>query len=215
MDNISRATTTVSKRQQSCCNSDQIHGSHKCSAFAGERVFMPLHVAADICPESMVRLIVTELHERQTRCVRITEYWPVRPLNGQELSPATIVVVLQTDQASEVATHFHKNDKFQAYSYDLKGLEFQEYRSIKDPELPVSWNMEAVWRREEHRERSRRARLKYQFRMGPTTRGDIWLTARKSTLSMTLIQDNGSLRCTCRRATKKESLIGLRARWPT
>ena len=38
---------------------DQIHGSHKCRAFEGERPFMPLHAAADICPESMVRLIVT------------------------------------------------------------------------------------------------------------------------------------------------------------
>ena len=49
---------------------------------------------ADIGPESMVRLIVSEIHERQISCVRITEYWPVRPLIGQELSPATIVVVL-------------------------------------------------------------------------------------------------------------------------
>ena len=71
---------------------------------------MFLHFAADIFPESMVRLIVSELHERQISCVRITEYWLGRPQDGQELSPATIVVVLQTDQASEAVTHFHKND---------------------------------------------------------------------------------------------------------
>ena len=124
---------------------------------------MLLHVAADIGPESMVRLIVSELHERQISCVRITENWPVRPLMCQELSLATIVVVLQTDQASEAATHFHKTDQFQAYLFDLKGFECLEYRSIKDSEPLVSWNMEAVWRREEHRERSRRARLKEQL----------------------------------------------------
>ena len=50
--------------------------------------------------------------------------------------------------------------------FDLKGFECLEYRSTKDSELPVSWNMEAVWRREEQRERSRRARLKEQFEMG-------------------------------------------------
>ena len=94
---------------------DQIHGDHKCKASEGERSFMLLHVAADIGPESMVRLIVSELHERQISCVRITEHWPVRPLIGQELSLATIVVVLWTDQASEAATHFYKNDKYQAF----------------------------------------------------------------------------------------------------
>ena len=128
---------------------DQIHDDHKCRASEGERSFMLLHVAADISLESMVRLIVSELHERQISCVRITEYWPVRPLIGKELSLATIVVVLQTDQAREAATHLHKNDKCQAYSFDLKGFECLEYRSTKDSEPPVSWNMEAVCRREE------------------------------------------------------------------
>ena len=128
---------------------------------------MFLHVAADIGPESIARLIISELHELQISCVRLTEYWPDRPEMGQELSPATIVVVLQTDHAREAATHFHKHDTFQAYSFDLNGFECLEYRSTKDSEPPVSWNMEAVWRREEQRERSRRARLKEQFGIGP------------------------------------------------
>ena len=91
----------------------QIDGDHKCRASEGEGSFMFLHVAADIGPESMVRLIVLGFHEREISCVRITGHWPVRPLIGQELSFATLVVVLRTDQASEAATHFHKNDKFQ------------------------------------------------------------------------------------------------------
>ena len=76
--------------------------------------------------------------------MRLTEYWPDRPEMGQEVSPATIVVVLQTDHAKEAATHFHKNVKIQAYVFDLKGFECLEYRSTKDSEPPVSWNMEEV-----------------------------------------------------------------------
>ena len=162
-----KAAACPPQTEQTAIKRDQIRGDHKCKAFEGERSFMLLHVAADIGPESMVRLIVSELHERQIRYVRITEHWLVRRLMSQELNPATIVVVLKTDQASEAATHFHKHVKFQPYLFDLKGSERLEYRSTKDSEPLVSWNMEAVWRREEQRERSRRPRLKQQLEMGP------------------------------------------------
>ena len=145
---------------------DQIHGSHKCRASEGERSFMLLHVAADICRESMVPLIVSEYNFLQISRVRITEYWLVRALSGQEFSLATAMVVLQTDQASQAATHFHQNDQHHAYSYDLKGLVAQEYQSTKVFEPLVSWNMGGVWQRDEQRERNRRARLKDQYGMG-------------------------------------------------
>ena len=145
---------------------DRVHGHHKCKASEAERSFIFLHVAADICPESMVRLIVSELHQQQISCVRITECWPNRPLIGQELDPATITVVLQTDQARQAAVHFRQNNEYLAYSHGWKGLVAQEYRSIKVGEAPVSWNMDSVWQQNEQRERNSRSRLKEQHGMG-------------------------------------------------
>ena len=75
-------------------------------------------------------------------------------------------MVLPTDQAREAATHFHQNDKYQAYSYDLRGLVAQEYRSTKVSEPPVNWNMDTVWQHDEQRERNRWSRLKEQYGMG-------------------------------------------------
>ena len=94
---------------------DQIHGHPKCRASEAERSFMILRVAADIRPESMVRLILSELHQQQISRVRITECWPNQLLSGQELDLATITVVLQTDQARQAAVHFHLSNQYLAY----------------------------------------------------------------------------------------------------
>ena len=101
---------------------DQIQGEYTSAAVVAERTFQLLHVAADIGPESFARLIISEFHELQISCVRVTEYWPDRPALGQELSPATVVVVLQTDRAREAATYFHNNDKFHVFFSILKAL---------------------------------------------------------------------------------------------
>ena len=87
---------------------NQIHSSEKCRKSEEERAFVLLRVAADICSESMIRLIVSEFHQLQISCVRITESWPNRLLKGQKLDSATITVVLQTDQARQAAIHFHQ-----------------------------------------------------------------------------------------------------------
>ena len=137
-----------------CINRDKIRGEHKCAEVEAERSFQLLRVAADIAPESIARLIFSELQEMQISCVRVTQHWPERPSPGQELGPASVVVVLQTNRAWEAATHFHKNDEFHDYSFDLRGFECLEYRSTRKGEPPVSWNMQEVWKREEQRERS-------------------------------------------------------------
>ena len=87
------------------------------------------------------------------------------------MGPASVVVVLQTNRAWEAATHFHKNDQFQDYSSDLRGFVCLEYRSTRRGEPPVSWNMQEVWKRDEQRETSRRAKLKAQFGIAPQ---DAW-----------------------------------------
>ena len=134
-------TTTI------CVNRDNIRGEHKCAQVRAERSFQVLHAAADIAPESIARLIFAELQEMQISVVRLTQWWPEHPRPGQELGPASVVVVLQTNRAWEAAVHFHKNDQFHDYSFDLRGLVCQEYRSTRRGEPPVRWNMQEVWKR--------------------------------------------------------------------
>ena len=145
---------------------NQIHSSEKCRKSEEERAFVLLRIAADICSESMIRLIVSEFHQLQISCVRITESWPNRLLKGQKLDSATITVVLQTDQARQAAIHFHKNNKYVWYSCGWKGLVAQEYQSTKPGQPPCSWNIDRTWHHFETREMAYRIRLREDYRMG-------------------------------------------------
>ena len=81
-----------------------------------------MHVASDIAPESLARLVISELQKKQISVVRVTHRWLERPRPGQEVGPSSIVVVLQTNRAWEAAVHFHKNDQFHDYSFDFRCL---------------------------------------------------------------------------------------------
>ena len=105
-----------------CFNRDKFRGEHKCPELEAERSFHLMHIAPDIAPESIARLILSELQEKQISVVRLTQYWPEHPRPGQELGPASVVVVLQTNRAWEAAVHFHKNDQFHDYSFDFRCL---------------------------------------------------------------------------------------------
>ena len=78
---------------------DQIRGKEKCSAREEERTFVLLQVSADIRPESLIPLIVSEFHQLRISIVRITVGWPDRPNRRQKLDAATITVMLQAYQA--------------------------------------------------------------------------------------------------------------------
>ena len=90
------------------------------------------NVAADIAPESIARLIVSEFQDMQISVVPLTQYWPEHPRPGQELGPASVVVVLQTNRAWEAAAHFHKNDQFHDYSFDFRGLSMSGIQEHKE-----------------------------------------------------------------------------------
>ena len=64
---------------------NQNHSSEKCRKWEEERSFVVQRVAADICLESMIRLIVYDFHQLQINCVRITESWPNISLKGRSL----------------------------------------------------------------------------------------------------------------------------------
>ena len=78
---------------------DQICEERKCHKRETDRTFEIQMVAPDLPPQALVRLVLSEFQERQFSMSRMTEIWPPRNAPNQELGPAKIVVVLQSDGA--------------------------------------------------------------------------------------------------------------------
>ena len=146
------------------CRRDQIHGKDECRKVEEERSFVLQRVAADIRPESIIRLILSEFHQLQSSCVRITILWPERAIWRQPLDAATVTVVLQTDQAPQAAVHFHFNNQVNCYSHRWGGFVAQEYRSTRAGQDKCSWNMERECFHREGREMERRGKLRASHR---------------------------------------------------
>ena len=130
-----------------------------------DRSFEIMGVAADLSPQSIVRWILTELHEDQMSVSRVTLVWPPCPKPNQALGPAKVVVVLQSDGAKEAALRFHKNERFAANSCEWRGLICLEPRPditnySRRHEPPPDWSMEEVWDRLGAAEMADRERLR-------------------------------------------------------
>ena len=86
-----------------------------------DRYFEICGVSPDTAPQAWVRLVVSELQEKQISVSRMTHIWPRRPKPNHAVGPARIVVVLQSDGAQEAALIFLKNERFLAYSCETMG----------------------------------------------------------------------------------------------
>ena len=133
-------------------------------------------VAPDISPQSWVRLVLSELQERQLSPSRMTHIWPKNSPTNQVLGPAKIVVVLQSDGAQEAALIFHMNERFLEYPWNRQGLRSQEPRADRTNhamrnERPADWNMEEVWERLGTDEMGKRERLRRHNGLHP---GQAW-----------------------------------------
>ena len=95
---------------------DQVWCDHKCKLREMNRTFEIQMVTADLPTEDLVRLVMSELQDRQIGTTRMTIIWPERPLHSEELGPAKIVVVVQSEGAQEGALIFHQNARFNRYS---------------------------------------------------------------------------------------------------
>ena len=122
-------------------------------------------VAPDLPPQALVRLVLSELQERQFSLSRMTHIWPTRNSPNQALGPAKIVVVLQSDGAQDAALIFHMNERFIRYSWNRQGLRCQEPRAERTNyatkhEKLADWNIEEVWDRLGKEELDQRERLR-------------------------------------------------------
>jgi len=144
---------------------DQIRNEKRFTKREVDRSFEIQMVAPDLPPQAWVRLVLSELQERQFSLSRMTHIWPKRNLPNQELGPAEIVVVLQSDGAQDAALIFHMHERFIRYSWRRQGLRCQEPRpertkySTKHGKL-ADWNIEDAWDRLGDEEIDRRERLK-------------------------------------------------------
>ena len=144
---------------------NQIHSSEKCRKWEEERAFVVLRVAADICLESMIRLIVSDFHQLQINCVRITESWPNRSLKGRSLILQRSHWCFKQTKPVGPPSISTKNSKCVCYSYGWKGLVAQEYRITKPGQRPCSWNIDITWHHFATREMAYRTRLREDYRM--------------------------------------------------
>ena len=141
-----------------------------------DRSFEIHGVAPDISPQSWVRLVLSELQERQLSASRMTHIWPKHSPINQALGPAKIVIVLQSDGAQEAALIFHMNERFLHYSWNRQGLRCQEPRTDRTNyamrhERLAEWNMEEVWDRLGNEEMHKRERLRRHNGLHP---GQAW-----------------------------------------
>ena len=130
-----------------------------------DRTFEIQMVAPDLPPQAWVRLVMSELQERQLSLSRMTHIWPKRNLTNQVLGLAKIVVVLQSDGAQDAVLIFHMNERFIRYSWNRQGLRCQEPRQDRTNyatkhERPADRNIEDVWDRWGREELDQRERLK-------------------------------------------------------
>ena len=143
---------------------DQIWEQKKCHKREIDRTFEIQMVAPDLPPQAWVRLVLSELQDRQLSLSRMTEIWPKRNSLNQELGPAKIVVVLQSDGAQDAALIFHMNERFLHYSWKRQGLRCQESRpertKYSTKHEMANWNIEEAWERLGDKEMDRRERLK-------------------------------------------------------
>ena len=68
-------------------------------------------VALDLPTQDLVRLVLSDLQDRQISLSRMTEIWPKRNATNEELGPTKIIVVLQSEKVQEAALIFHQNEK--------------------------------------------------------------------------------------------------------
>ena len=107
-------------------------------------------VAPDLPTQDLVRLVLSELQDRQLSLSRMTEIWAKRNATNEELGLAKIIVVLQSDGVQDAALIFHMNERFIRYSWNRQGLRCQEPRPERHTnasrnERPADWNIEDLW----------------------------------------------------------------------
>ena len=129
---------------------DQVWCDHKCKLREMNRTFEIQMVTADLPTEDLVRLIMSELQDRQIGTTRMTTIWPERPLHSEELGPAKIIVVVQSEGAQEGALIFHQNARFNRYSWKNQGLRCQEprperHRNARKIDEFANWNIKDLW----------------------------------------------------------------------
>ena len=107
---------------------DQIWEEMKCHKREIDGTFEIQMVAPDLPPQAWVSVVLSERQDRQFSLSRMSEIWPKRNLPNQELGPAKIVVVLQSDGAQDAALIFQMNERFLRYSWKRQGLRCQESR---------------------------------------------------------------------------------------
>ena len=54
--------------------------------------------------------------------VRIFIRWPKAPKKGEDLDPASVQIVFQTNNVQEAVVHFHDNERYAGYFHDGKGF---------------------------------------------------------------------------------------------
>ena len=114
------------------------------------RTFEIHMVTPDLPTQDLVRLVMSELQDRQISMSRMTEIWPRRNAINEELGPAKIIVVVQSEGVQEAALIFHQNERCNRYSSKNQGLRCQEprpewHRNAGRNERPANWNIEDLW----------------------------------------------------------------------
>ena len=122
-------------------------------------------VAPDLPTQDLVRLVLSELQDRQLSLSRMTEIWPKRNATNEELGPAKIIVVLQSDGVQDAALIFHMHERFIRYSWNRQGLRCQEprperHRNASRNERPADWNIEDLWEKRGADQMDQRERIK-------------------------------------------------------
>ena len=108
---------------------DQLNSRTKLEMFEQYWTFTLLGIDCSIRPESLIRWILAALHDLEASCMRIVIKWLEEPRQNHASGPATAIVVLQTDRPKIAAFYFHRNEQYDAYSHEGKGITAQEARN--------------------------------------------------------------------------------------
>ena len=79
---------------------DQVWRDRKCKLREMNRTFEIHMVTADLPTQDLVRLIMSELQDRQIGTTRVTVIWPRRPPPNEDFGPAKIIVVVQSRRST-------------------------------------------------------------------------------------------------------------------
>jgi hypothetical protein len=130
-------------------HSDQIWSNVKNHKDEIDRTFLISNVASDLPSQDTARLVLSEMQDRGTSVVRMTHSYPSRPAPGQEAGPTTITVVLSSFGVRQAALLFHRNERFQRYSWHNQGLVCKEprpaYQKSTRMSVPPDWTMGQLW----------------------------------------------------------------------